>query len=836
MTQGMRQVELRWEPRDLDRKWQERWERDGLYLVRDDDPRPKWYELTMYPYPSGDVHIGHWYAMAPADAHARFRRMQGYNVLHPMGFDAFGLPAENAAIRRGIHPRTWTMDNIDRMRGQLRSMGPVYDWSREVICCLPEFYKWNQWLFLQFHKAGLAYRAQAPAVWCPSCQTVLANEQVVDGLCERCSTPITRREMSQWFLRITRYADELLDFGGLVDWPERILTMQRNWIGRSEGVEMGFDISHLGLPEKEIRVFTTRIDTIYGVTFMVLAPEHPLVPSLTAPERRAEVEAYVEEARRKSDIERLSADREKTGVPLGTSCVNLVNGERIPILVADYAVAWYAQGAVMGVPAHDQRDFEFATRYGLPIRVVISPPGWDGQPLGEAYLESGHQVNSGPFDGIPNSQGMEDIAKHVAQQGWGASTVTYRVRDWLISRQRYWGTPIPMVHCPTCGLVPVPESDLPVLLPEDAEFKPTGESPLARHEGFLHTSCPECGGEDALRETDTMDTFFDSSWYFLRYLSPQEEARPWDPAQIASWAPVDQYTGGAEHAIMHLLYARFFIKALRDMGQLEFGEPFLRLFNQGHIIAGGAKMSKSRGNVVTPDPYVEELGADIVRTYLMFIGPWDRGGEWSDSGINGVARWFNRVWDLVTRDSATLDASPTRSGGAPDSDAPSEPNAVRGLRRKLHQTVRKVHGDLDAFKFNTAIAALMELSNELQDAWEARGIDAATWREALRAFLLMLAPMAPHLAEELWERTGQAYSIHSQPFPTWDDAVAASEVITLVVQVNGKMRDRFEVPADIGEEEATRLALARPKVQRHMGGKAPAKVVYVPGRLVNVVV
>jgi leucyl-tRNA synthetase len=824
MTQGMRQVDLRWDPQALDRKWQERWERDGLYHVRDDDPRPKWYEMTMYPYPSGDVHIGHWYAMAPADAHARFRRMQGYNVLHPMGFDAFGLPAENAAIRRGIHPRTWTMDNIERMRGQLRSMGPIYDWSREVICCLPEFYKWNQWLFLQFHKAGLAYRAQAPAVWCPSCQTVLANEQVVDGLCERCSTPITRREMSQWFLRITRYADELLDFGGLVDWPERILTMQRNWIGRSEGVEMGFDISHLGLPEKEIRVFTTRIDTIYGVTFMVLAPEHPLVPSLTSPERRAEVEAYVEEARRKSDIERLSADREKTGVPLGVYCVNLVNGERIPILVADYAVAWYAQGAVMGVPAHDQRDFEFATRYDLPIRVVISRPGWDGGALTEAYVESGPQVNSGPFDGIPNSQGMEEIAKHVAEQGWGASTVSYRVRDWLISRQRYWGTPIPMVHCPTCGVVPVPEADLPVLLPEDAEFKPTGESPLARHEGFLHTACPECGGEDALRETDTMDTFFDSSWYFLRYLSPHDDAHPWDPDLARSWTPVAQYTGGAEHAIMHLLYARFFIKALRDMGHLEFGEPFLRLFNQGHIIAEGAKMSKSRGNVVTPDPYVRDLGADIVRTYLMFIGPWDRGGEWSDSGINGVARWFNRVWDLMERDSTTLDDAPTQTGD------------VRDLQRKLHQTVRKVHGDLDAFKFNTAIAALMELSNELQGAWEKRGIDGATWREALRAFLLMLAPMAPHLAEELWERMGQDYSVHSQDFPKWDEALAAEERITLVVQVNGKLRDRFEVTADIAEEEATRLALERPNVQRHMGGKEPVKVVYVPGRLVNVVV
>ena len=819
----MRQVELRWDPRALDKKWQERWEQDAMHRVPDDDPRPKWYELTMYPYPSGDLHIGHWYVMAPSDAHARFRRMQGYNVLHPIGFDAFGLPAENAAIRQGIHPRTWTMGNIEKMRGQLRSIGPIYDWDREIICALPEYYRWNQWLFLQFYKAGLAYRAQAPAVWCPSCQTVLANEQVVNGLCERCSTPITRREMAQWFLRITRYADELLDFNGLSQWPERILTMQRNWIGRSEGVEMGFDISHAGLEEKDLRVFTTRIDTIYGVTFMVLAPEHRLVPLLTAPEQRATVEAYVEDARRKSDIERLSAEREKTGVPLGTYCVNPVTGERVPIYTADYAVAWYAQGAVMGVPAHDRRDFEFATTYSLPIRVVISPPGWDGAPLSEAYVEEGVQVNSGAFDGMPNAQGMEAIADYVQERGWGSRNVTYRMRDWLISRQRYWGTPIPMVHCAECGVAPVPESDLPVLLPEDAEFKPTGESPLARHESFVRTVCPQCG-RDARRETDTMDTFFDSSWYFLRYLSPRNDAQAWDPALVKSWAPVDQYTGGAEHAIMHLLYARFFIKGLRDMGLLEFGEPFLRLFNQGHIIAEGAKMSKSRGNVITPDPYVEELGADVVRTYLMFLGPWDRGGEWSDTGINGVARWFNRVWDLVERDPSALDAAPVRA------------DAVREVQRKVHQTVRKVHNDLDAFKFNTAIAALMELSNALQAAWEARGIDAQTWREALRTFLALLAPMAPHLTEELWERTGEAYSIHSQAFPAWDDSLAAEEVITLVVQVNGRVRDRLEVPADIGEEEAKRLALERPNVQRHTGGRTPAKLLYVPGRLVNVVV
>ena len=818
----MRQAALRWDPQALDRKWQERWAQDGLHRVRDDDPRPKWYELTMYPYPSGDLHIGHWFAMAPSDAHARFRRMQGYNVLHPMGFDAFGLPAENAAIRQGGHPHAWTMANVERMRRQLRSMGTVYDWEREVVCCLPEFYRWNQWLFLQFYRAGLAYRAHAPAVWCPSCQTVLANEQVVNGACERCGTPVTRRELSQWFLRITRYVEELLDFSGLVDWPDKILTMQRNWIGRSEGVEVAFDISHVGAPESELRVFTTRVDTLFGVTFMVLAPEHRLVPALTSPERREAVEAYVEEARRKSDIERLSADREKTGVPLGSYCVNPASGEQVPILVADYAVAWYAQGAVMGVPAHDERDFAFATKYGLPIRIVIAPPDWDGEPLQEAYLGPGAQVNSGRFDGMSSEQGMEAIADHVEERSSGRRTIAYRIRDWLISRQRYWGTPIPMVHCDACGTVPVPEEQLPVLLPEDAEFKPSGESPLARHEGFTRVACPSCGGE-ARRETDTMDTFFDSSWYFLRFLSPGEDTRPWDPAQVKQWAPVDQYTGGAEHAILHLLYARFFIKGLRDMGMLDFDEPFLRLFNQGHIISDGAKMSKSRGNVVNPDAYVEELGADVVRLYLMFVGPWESGGEWQDAGINGIARWLVRLWDLLLRDPSGL------VGTAPS------PEARRSVQRLLHQTVRRVHRDIDTFNFNTAIAALMELSNELARNWDEGGLDAASWKETRRLFLLMLAPLAPHFAEELWERTGGGYSIHQQPFPQWDDALAAAETVTLVVQVDGRVRDRLTTPVGIAEAEAVQLAMASPNTHRHLEGREVVRTVYVPGRLVNVV-
>ena len=820
----MRMTELRYSPREIDQKWQQRWTQDQLYKVRDDDPRPKWYELTMYPYPSGDIHIGHWYAMAPSDVHARYRRMQGYNVLHPMGFDAFGLPAENAAIKRGIHPHTWTMANIENMRRQLTSMGAIYDWDREIICALPEYYRWNQWFFLKLYNADLAYRANAPANWCPSCQTVLANEQVVgEGRCERCDTPVYRRDLEQWFLRSTRYANELLDFSSL-DWPEKINLMQANWIGRSEGVEISFDISHLDLEEKEIRTFTTRIDTIYGVTFLVIAPEHPLVDALTTPEYRSEVNRYVDDARRFTEVERLSTEKEKTGVLTGSYCVNRLNGERVPILVADYVLLTYGTGIVMGVPAHDQRDFDFAQKYGLPIKVVIAPPDWSGQELTEAYLEEGTQVDSGPFDGLPSAQGMERIADYVEEKGWGRRTVSYRMRDWLISRQRYWGTPIPIIYCDECGVVPVPEKDLPVLLPEDAEFLPTGESPLKLHQGFLNVACPSCG-RPAKRETDTMDTFVDSSWYFLRFTSPHHGDGPFDPEVVRQWAPVDQYTGGAEHAVMHLLYARFFIKALRDLGVVDFGEPFLRLYNQGHIIAQRQKMSKSRGNVITPGPYVEELGADVVRCYLMFLGPWDQGGEWSDQGINGMARWMNRVWDLVVeRDPTVLD------------DYPTSVEAVRELQRSMHKTIRKTEGDLERFKFNTAVASLMEYTNALNQAWEAKGIDSATWREAIEKLLLLMAPAAPHMAEELWELLGRPYSIHDQRLPEWDEALAADEVITLVVQINGKVRDRISVPVSITEEEAKRLASESSRVQAHLDKKQIVEMVYVPGCLVNLVV
>ena len=812
----------KYNPQEIEKKWQDRWAADRLYRVVEDGPRPKWYELTMFPYTSGDLHIGHWYAMAPADVHARFKRMQGYNVIHPMGFDAFGLPAENAAIKRGIHPLTWTMQNIENMRRQLRTMGSVYDWDREVITCVPEYYKWTQWFFLKLYHAGLAYRAKAPVVWCPNCQTVLANEQVVGGdECERCHTPVTRKDLEQWFFRITKYADELLDFGG-IQWPERINIMQRNWIGRSEGVEISFGLDCEGIEEREIKVFTTRPDTIYGVTFMVLAPEHPLVPKITTPENKEAVERYVAEARRHTEIERLSAEQEKSGVFTGTYATNKLNGDKIALYVADYVLLSYGTGIVMGVPAHDTRDFAFAKKYDIPIKVVIAPPQWNGEELEEAYIDLGTMVNSKQFDGLPSDKGLEAIADFVEQQGYGGRTVSYRLRDWLISRQRYWGAPIPMIYCDACGVVPVPEKDLPVLLPPDAEFKPTGESPLKYHEGFVNTVCPQCGAS-ARRETDTMDTFMCSSWYFLRYASPDYDQGPFDPAKVKYWLPVDQYTGGAEHAVMHLLYSRFFIRAIRDMGLVHFDEPFVRLFNQGTIIVGKHKMSKSRGNVVTPDEYVGDLGADTMRAYLMFVGPWEQGGEWNDDGIVGMSRWLNRVWNLVLRDGQNTPFE------APDSGVASE------LRHRTHKTIKKATEDYERFRFNTMLAALMEFTNYLSKVQELGSADRSSWQEAIDALLLLLAPTAPHLTEELWGRTGHEYSIHNQMLPQWDEILVREEEISLVVQVNGKVRGKCLVAADISEEDAQEVALNQDNVKAHLQGKQIAKVIYVPGKLVNIV-
>jgi leucyl-tRNA synthetase len=758
--------------------------------------------------------------MAPSDVYARFKRMQGYNVLHPMGFDAFGLPAENAAISHGIHPYVWTMKNIENMRRQLRSIGAIYDWNREVITCVPEYYKWTQWFFLKLYHAGLAYRGRAPVNWCPKCQTVLANEQVVgEGLCERCGTQVTKKDMEQWFFRITKYAEELLDHSQ-IDWPERIKIMQKNWIGKSEGAEISFELEHEGVEQKEIRVFTTRPDTIFGVTFFLLAPEHPLVPLLTTPEHKAEVEKYVAWCRRQTEYERTALGREKTGVFLGSYVINRLNGKKVPIWITDYVMLGYGTGAVMGVPAHDERDLEFARKFSLPVLPVIAPPGWSGEETPLPYTEQGVMINSGEFTGLSSEQGSKAICDLLIRKKWGKPTVIYRLRDWLISRQRYWGAPIPIVYCDKCGIVPVPEEDLPVLLPPDAEFKPTGESPLKYCSSFVDTTCPRCSGP-AKRETDTMDTFMCSNWYFLRYASPETDDAPFDVNKVKYWLPVDLYTGGAEHAVMHLLYARFFIKALRDIGLVDFDEPFTRLFNQGTIIYRGGKMSKSKGNVIAPDEYVAELGADAVRGYLMFIGPWEFGGEWSDNGITGVSRWLNRVWSLMEAGYIT---------SAVDSKAENE------LCHIIHMTIKKVTEDLEKFRFNTMIASLMELTNYLCKVQEAKNVSLSLWQEATSYFLLLLAPTAPHLAEELWVKSGHSYSIHNQSWPKFDEELAKREEITLPIQINGKLRDKLIVPAAITEAEARELALSRERIKAYTNGKKIDRIIYIPGRVMNIVV
>jgi len=871
----------KWIPQEIEPKWQQKWDADGLYRARIDTGRVKHYAMTMYPYPSGDLHIGHWYAMAPSDVRARWMRMRGYNVVFPMGFDAFGLPAENAAIRHKIHPKQWTYANIERMRKQLRSMGAMFDWERECVTCDPEYYRWTQWFFLKLYDAGLAYKKLAPVDFCPTCNTTLAREQVwgEDRHCERCGTPVVKRDLAQWFFKITAYAEELRDFSKM-DWPERVTTMQRNWIGRSEGAEVVFRTEAGNHP---LPVFTTRPDTLWGATFMVLAPEHPLVEQLTTPECRAAVEAYVEQARRMADIMREAADREKTGVFTGAYAINPVNRERIPIWIADYVLMTYGTGAIMAVPCGDQRDFEFATRYHLPIPVVVAPPGWDGQPFTQAFADPGVMVNSGPFTGFPSigkysleewtpelaaeyglpagltsqTEGRHAVTRWLEAQGTGKFAVAYRLHDWIISRQRYWGAPIPMITCPKCGIVPVPYPDLPVLLPEDVEFMPTGESPLKFHEGFRSVPCPRCGGA-AERETDTMDTFMCSSWYQYAYMQRNwragevvgPDAIPFNPEEGAYWLPVDQYTGGIEHATMHLLYTRFFTKAMRDMGLVSFDEPMLHLFNQGIILGEDSeKMSKSRGNVIAPDDLVQQYGADVVRGYLMFGFRWDQGGPWSSTGVLGIQRFLERAWNLVleTAEAARAQAPggfarpgrarEIRRGALPESETgPADEAGVRELRRKQHQTIRKASQDMEAFSFNTMLAALMEFSNYLLKAREGAVARTPAWAEAIRALVLLMAPTFPHIAEELWARLGQPYSVHQQAWPAWDEQLAAEEMITIVVQVNGRVRDRFEAPAGIGEAEARARALASEGVQKYLAGQSPLKVIYVPGRLVNIVV
>ncbi len=812
-------------PKEIEKKWQTRWEADQIYHAPDDSPKPRFYHLVMLPYPSGDLHMGHWYNYSPFDAYGRFKRMQGYNVMQPMGFDAFGLPAENAAIKRGVQARTWTLANIDKMRRQLRMMGAQWDWDREIVSCQPDYYKWTEWLFLQFYKHGLAYRTKAPANWCPSCNTTLANEQVLaNGMCERCGSTVIRKEIDQWLLKITNYAEELLDFSG-IEWPERTVTMQRNWIGRSEGAEIRF-FTEIDGQREEIPVFTTRPDTIYGATFFVLAPEHPWVEKITTPEHKAAVDAYVDQARHMSEIERMSTEKEKTGVFTGGYVTNPVNGEQVLVWIADYVLMGYGSGAIMGVPAHDERDFEFARKFGIPIREVIRPEGEepsDPATWPEAKEHLGVMVNSGPFNGTPADEAIAKVTRYMEEQGVGKFAVSYRLRDWLISRQRYWGAPIPIVYCPKDGTVPVPEDQLPVWLPENVEFKSTGKSPLRYEPEFLNTTCPICGGP-ATREADTMDTFICSSWYFLRYADPHNSEQAWSAEAMKRWLPVDQYVGGAEHAVMHLLYARFFIKALRDMGHLEFDEPFIRLYHQGMILgADGQKMSKSRGNVEAPDEYVEKYGADTVRCYMMFIGPYDQGGSFKADNLEGVWRFLNRFWSLVN-DTWLRSVSNKET---------SESNAIERLR---HKTIKRVTEDLSNFRFNTALAALMECNNALIKQQHEPVARSAAFRGTLETMMQLLAPMAPHITEELWHLTGHSGSIHLTDWPGYDEALTRDETFTLVVQVNGKVRERIEVPTDISEVEVRKLALYNPRVASFIGDATVRNVIYVPGRLVNIVV
>ena len=917
-----------YQPNEIEPKWQTKWEKDGLYRSIIDYSKPKHYALTMLPYPSGDLHIGHWYAMAPSDARARFMRMRGFNVMFPMGFDAFGLPAENAAVKHKIHPKQWTYSNIERMRRQLRSMGAMFDWEREAISSDPEYYRWTQWFFIKLFQNDLAYRKMAPVDWCPQCNTTLAREQVwgEDRHCERCGTPVIKKNLEQWFFRTTKYAEELLDFSNL-DWPERVRLLQTNWIGRSEGAMVRFRTEQ----GDDLEVFTTRPDTLWGATFMVLAPEHPLVEKITTSEQQTAVAEYVAFTLRQSDIQREAVGKEKTGVFTGGYAINPVNNERIPIWIADYVLMTYGSGAIMAVPAHDERDFEFALKFGLPIIPVIERPqsqakslirksfiserftqyirskglvqdededtiavvlgkdqvqefvskaqqelqvgGWI-EIVGREWLfifsdqvlalssiwadreilyriqglnanarryrttmeylwdipyyrdvlyhaEHGEMIHSGEFSGTKGEIAIQKVIQWLEEKALGKAKVNYKLRDWLISRQRYWGAPIPIVYCPQCGVVPVPEDQLPVLLPEDVEWLPTGESPLKLHPTWRFTTCPSCGSM-AERETDTMDTFMCSSWYHLRYLSPKYDQGPFDPKEYDYWMPVDTYTGGIEHATMHLIYTRFFHKACRDMGITKGPEPMIQLRNQGIILGEDSeKMSKSRGNVIAPDELVEKYGADTVRAYLMFFARWDMGAPWSSSGIEGTARWLRKVWATI------LEEPPKTKRPTPDT--------LRTLRRKVHQTIRSVTRDYEQFEFNTVISSLMELLNSMVDAKEAGAFGTPEWEEAVDIYLRLMAPATPHIAEELWSLLGKPYSIHVQPWPQVDEEAAKEETITLVIQINGKVRDRVELPASVSEEEAKQAALESPIVQKHLGGNSPKQVIYVRGRLVNIV-
>jgi len=818
-------------PDEIEPRWQKRWTEARTFEVTEDTHRPKYYCLEMLPYPSGDIHVGHVRNYCITDVVARYKRMRGFNVMHPIGWDALGLPAENAAIKRGVHPEKWTRENIAGMKRQLQRLGFSYPWSREVATCDPDYYHWNQWFFVRMFERGLAYRAKAAVNWCPSCQTVLANEQAEGGECWRCHSKVEERELDQWFLRITHYQDELLDdMEQLKAWPDRVLVQQRNWVGRSKGAEVDFAVEGA----EPIRIFTTRVDTIYGATFMVLAPEHPRVDGLIA--------GTPEEAKAREALTRLRGqDRrarqanllEKEGVFTGRYAVNPFNGERIPIWVGNFVLMGYGTGAIMSVPAHDERDFEFARKYGLTVRPVIAPEDGrvlDGAAMDAAYVGPGTVSASGPFDGLSADEALTKMAAHAEEKGFGKPAVTYRLRDWLISRQRYWGTPIPMIYCDTDGVVPVPDAQLPVVLPKDAPFTGEGGNPLTKVPDFVNVICPRCGGK-ARRETDTMDTFVDSSWYFYRYLSPRKADGPFDTGAVRYWFPIDLYVGGIEHAILHLVYSRFWTKMMRDLGLVTFDEPVVRLFPQGMVHLNGEVMSKNKGNTVAPGDIIDRYGADTLRLYILNVASPEDPLEWSDENIAGVHRFLQRVWRLVDRH-AEVFAHGIRT------PMPAEmPPAARALRRKVHQTILKVTDDVEErIKLNTAVSALIELVNEIYRLEPELGDAAAgpVLREALEALVLLLSPFAPHMAEELWMRLGRRFSVVDRNWPAADAALAKADEVELAVQVNGKVRGHVTVAADTGEDDVKALALAA--VQGLVDGKQVAKVVVVPGRLVNVVI
>lgn len=816
----------------IESKWQTKWAEEKLYQVTEDNTKPKYYCLEMFPYPSGNLHMGHVRNYSIGDVIARFKTMHGYNVLHPIGWDSFGLPAENAAIKHKTPPAKWTTENIANMNRQLHAMGLSYDWDREVTTCLPEYYKWTQWFFLQFYKKGLAYKKGASVNWCPGCQTVLANEQVVDGLCERCDSVVEKKSLEQWFFKITDYADRLLkDLDKLGGWPNKVRVMQENWIGRSEGAILRFNVQET---DDQIEVFTTRPDTVFGLSYMVLAPEHPLVEKLIAgTEYEADVRAFIKDVQQMTEVERSSTELEKKGIFIGAHAVNPADGKVVPILVGNYVIYEYGTGAVMGVPAHDERDFLFAKKYNLPITIVVMPEGKElrVEDMTEASKESGIMVNSGQFNGMKNEDAKKAIVDYFAQQGMGEMKVNFRLRDWLISRQRFWGAPIPIIYCDHCGTVPVPEDQLPVLLPHDVDFKPTGESPLKYMEEFVNTTCPVCG-RPARRETDTMDTFVCSSWYYLRYTDAHNDNMPFAKDKVDHWMNVDQYIGGVEHAILHLLYARFFTKVLYDMDLISVDEPFQNLLTQGMVLMNGSKMSKSKGNIVSPEAIIGKFGADTARLFILFAAPPERDLEWNDQAVEGCYRFINRVWRFVYdyvqgTDGKLVDYSSLGELSSKDKD----------LRRLVHTTIKRVTDDAGTrFNFNTAISAIMELVNGLYQYRELPDCNKAVMAEAVDTLILVLAPFIPHVTEELWQAVGHDSSVHKQQWPVVDEQALVADEVTVIVQINGKVRDKIVMPINVDKAEAEKIALNQPKIADMVAGKVIKKVVVVPNKLINIVV